>query len=60
MTVNRLVLLATFTLYILIGAWFEERKLLKDFGPAYAEYKTRVPMLFPKIVNQKSQIENKK
>jgi protein-S-isoprenylcysteine O-methyltransferase Ste14 len=49
MTVNRLALLVVFSLYILIGAWFEERKLLKDFGPAYAEYKTRVPMFFPKI-----------
>jgi protein-S-isoprenylcysteine O-methyltransferase Ste14 len=54
MTVNRLALLVTFTLYILIGAWFEERKLLKDFGPAYAEYKARVPMLLPKITNRKS------
>lgn len=49
MTVNRLTLLIVFTLYVLIGAWFEERKLLKDFAPAYAEYKARVPMLIPKI-----------
>jgi len=49
MTINRLALLAVLTLYILIGAWFEERKLLKDFGEAYAEYKARVPRLIPKI-----------
>ncbi len=60
MTVNRLALLLVFTLYIFIGAWFEERKLLKDFSPAYAEYKSRVPMFFPKIQNRKSKIENPK
>lgn len=60
MTVNRLALLIVFTLYIIIGAWFEERKLLKDFSPAYAEYKARVPMLIPKLVNRKSKIENQK
>lgn len=58
MTVNRLTLLIIFTLYILIGAWFEERKLLKDFAPAYAEYKARVPMFLPKIVNRKAKIQN--
>ena len=60
MTVNRLALLIVFTLYIMVGAWFEERKLLKDFAPAYAEYKARVPMLIPKIVNRKSKIVNLK
>lgn len=49
MTVNRLAVLATFTIYIVLGAWFEERKLLKDFDPAYAEYKAHVPMFFPRI-----------
>lgn len=58
MTVNRLTLLIVFTLYIFIGAWFEERKLLKDFAPAYAEYMARVPMFIPKIFPRKSKIEN--
>jgi len=49
MTVNRLIFFAALTLYILIGAYFEERKLLKDFGTAYAEYKAKTPMLVPKI-----------
>lgn len=60
MTVNRLALLVVFMLYILIGAWFEERKLLKDFGPVYTEYKARVPMLIPKIIKRNSKIENQK
>lgn len=49
MTVNRLVLWIVFTLYIVIGAYFEERKLLKDFGQVYADYKSRTPMLVPKL-----------
>jgi protein-S-isoprenylcysteine O-methyltransferase Ste14 len=35
------------TVYILIGALFEERKLLREFGEAYAEYRRRTPMLIP-------------
>lgn len=35
------------TLYFIIGASFEERKLLRDFGEAYAEYKRKTPMLIP-------------
>ena len=54
MTVNRLALVLVFSLYIVIGAYFEERKLLQDFGPAYAEYKSKTPMLIPKIINRKS------
>jgi protein-S-isoprenylcysteine O-methyltransferase Ste14 len=36
-----------FTLYILIGLYFEERDLLKTLGSDYAEYRKRVPMLLP-------------
>jgi protein-S-isoprenylcysteine O-methyltransferase Ste14 len=35
------------TLYFVIGGLFEERKLLRQFGPAYAEYRRRTPMLIP-------------
>lgn len=47
MSVTQLVLWLGLSLYIIIGAYFEERKLLKDFGAAYAEYKTKTPMLIP-------------
>ena len=49
MTVNRLALYIVLTLYLWIGAYFEERKLLKDFGQAYADYKVRVPMFLPRF-----------
>lgn len=37
------------TLYIRIGIYFEERKLVSQFGKAYLKYQQDVPMLIPKI-----------
>lgn len=47
MSVNSLVFNIGVTLYFIVGAYFEERKLLRDFGEAYAEYKRRTPFLIP-------------
>ena len=47
MTVNSLVFYIGATMYFLIGAYFEERKLLREFGSVYAEYKAVTPMLIP-------------
>lgn len=47
MSQNSLTLYGGATLYVLVGAYFEERKLLRDFGAAYAEYKRKTPMLIP-------------
>lgn len=47
MTVNSLTLYTAATIYILIGAYFEECKLLREFGDAYAGYKKVTPMLIP-------------
>lgn len=49
MTLNRLALWIVFSLYFVIGAVFEERKLLKEFGEEYAAYKARTPMLIPRL-----------
>jgi protein-S-isoprenylcysteine O-methyltransferase Ste14 len=46
-TVNSFTLYVAATIYIFIGAYFEERKLLREFGEVYAEYKSRTPMLIP-------------
>jgi protein-S-isoprenylcysteine O-methyltransferase Ste14 len=35
------------TIYILMGAFFEERKLVVEYGRKYAEYRHRTPMLIP-------------
>jgi methanethiol S-methyltransferase len=47
MTANLLALAAGFSLYIVIGAVFEERKLVEQFGEAYQRYQKEIPMLLP-------------
>ena len=47
MTWNLLALAVGLTVYILVGIFFEERKLLYEFGSAYAEYRRRTPGLIP-------------
>lgn len=50
MSQNSLTLYIGVTIYVLVGAYFEERKLLRDFGDAYAEYRRKTPMLIPGLV----------
>jgi protein-S-isoprenylcysteine O-methyltransferase Ste14 len=45
------------SLYLVIGALFEERKLLQEFGEDYAAYQDRTPMLFPKLRKQPTPIK---
>ena len=44
---NNLIVIIAATIYIVVGAFFEERKLVREFGAAYAEYKAATPMLIP-------------
>jgi protein-S-isoprenylcysteine O-methyltransferase Ste14 len=37
------------TVYIIVGAIFEERKLKREFGQAYEKYKADTPMLIPGV-----------
>ncbi len=53
MTVNLLALNLGLTLYIVIGAVFEERKLVREFGQAYLDYQRRVPMLVPFLLGKR-------
>ena len=50
MSLHSFIVYAALTIYILIGIIFEERKLLREFGAPYAEYKSRTPMLFPGLL----------
>ena len=47
MTVNTFIVCAALTIYVLIGIIFEERKLLREFGQKYEDYKSVTPMLIP-------------
>jgi len=49
MTVNRLVLALVFSLYLYVGTFFEERRLLREFGAEYRAYQRRVPRLLPRV-----------
>lgn len=47
MSINSLIVYAALTVYVLIGIFFEERKLLREFGKTYADYRSSTPMLLP-------------
>ena len=52
MTWNVLALNIGLSLYLCIGALFEERKLLREFGQAYQTYQQRTPMFFPGLIRR--------
>jgi protein-S-isoprenylcysteine O-methyltransferase Ste14 len=35
------------SLYLMIGTWFEERRLLRVYGDAYKQYRLKVPAFMP-------------
>lgn len=49
MTANLVTPYTLMTLYFYVGSIFEERKLLSEFGPAYANYRDRVPRFLPRL-----------
>jgi protein-S-isoprenylcysteine O-methyltransferase Ste14 len=46
-TVNRLALFAALSIYLYVGTFFEERRLVAEFGDDYREYQRQVPRLIP-------------
>jgi protein-S-isoprenylcysteine O-methyltransferase Ste14 len=50
MSWNLLALAGGLSLYMLVGIWFEERKLVAEFGPVYAEYRRQTRMLIPWVL----------
>lgn len=47
MTSNLLALNLGLTVYLILGAIYEQRKLVREFGEQYIRYQERVPMLIP-------------
>ncbi|MGD8406828.1 MAG: isoprenylcysteine carboxylmethyltransferase family protein [Anaerolineales bacterium] len=47
MSQNSLIVIIAATIYIIVGAFFEERKLKREFGQEYEEYRSKTPMLVP-------------
>lgn len=46
-TLNSFIIYLLFTVYILIGIFFEERKLVREYGEEYVSYRNVTPMLIP-------------
>lgn len=46
-SLTHLVTTICIIIYLIIGIQLEERKLIREFGDAYREYKKEVPMLIP-------------
>ena len=42
---SNLISIIVIVIYTIIGAWFEEKKLVKEFGQAYLNYQQDVPMI---------------
>lgn len=49
MTLNLLALIVAISLYFLVGAQLEERKLAKYFGQPYVDYKAKTGMFLPRF-----------
>jgi protein-S-isoprenylcysteine O-methyltransferase Ste14 len=49
MTLDHLLLAAGFSIYIVIGVFFEERALLRSWGSRYADYCARVGSVVPSL-----------
>lgn len=49
MTLGHLVFATSMAVYILIGLYFEERSLVREFGDTYRQYQRTTPMLIPRM-----------
>jgi len=53
MTTNSLIVSICLSIYIVVGAIFEERKLVIEYGDIYRDYRRKVPMLIPWLKRNK-------
>ena len=56
--ISILIVNLVLSLYLIIGTFLEERKLIREFGEEYKEYQKKVSMLFPiKWINKRFQVQ---
>jgi protein-S-isoprenylcysteine O-methyltransferase Ste14 len=58
MTTSLLALNIGLTIYLVLGAYYEERKLVREFGQAYLEYQETTPMLIPGLARRSNRDRN--
>ena len=56
-TTDRLMFNIVWTVWIVVGAFLEERDLVNEFGDTYREYRRKVPMLIPRIIHVAGRIK---
>jgi protein-S-isoprenylcysteine O-methyltransferase Ste14 len=49
MSVNQLAVNVVLTIYLFVGATLEERRLVREFGTVYEDYRGRTPMIIPRM-----------
>ena len=53
-SVNNLIYTAMYTAYMLLGGYYEERRLVRIFGEDYVRYQARVGAFFPRLRRQRA------
>ena len=59
MSVNQLTVYSVLTIYLFVGGMLEERRLVKEYGAAYDEYRARTPMIIPAPGWRRREIERR-
>lgn len=60
MTLGHLVFAIAFSLYILVGVFFEERSLLAQWGVRYEDYRARVGAIVPRMARARTGVAPEK
>jgi protein-S-isoprenylcysteine O-methyltransferase Ste14 len=56
MTANLLTVYLFWSLYMYLGSFHEERRLLQEFGEAYRTYQQQVPRLIPRLPRRRGRL----
>jgi protein-S-isoprenylcysteine O-methyltransferase Ste14 len=59
-TITNLITALCLITYFIVGLYFEEKKLIREFGDKYRSYQRQVPALFPATKNIFKRDENSK
>jgi protein-S-isoprenylcysteine O-methyltransferase Ste14 len=48
-TITNAIMIGSWFLYLPIGIWLEEKKLISEYGEAYRVYQKSTPVIFPRL-----------